>query len=66
MNNKRINLVILLFFLMLCSHVSLAEIDIKSREVDLGRIIQGTPISYIFLLKNPESKPLHIRKIAPD
>ena len=57
-------LLIFLFFFS-AAHVSLANIWIKNKEVDLGKIIQGKTISYAFQIKNNGSKPVTIKKVSP-
>ncbi len=56
----------ILFFIVCITSISFAGIYIKSREIDLGKLIQGRPINYTFYLKNTSDKPLHIKKIVPD
>ncbi|RLB08990.1 MAG: hypothetical protein DRG39_08135 [Deltaproteobacteria bacterium] len=64
---RNINLIdLLILFFLLCVHTCWAKIDISPKKADLGKIIQGKPINYIFLLQNHGNKRLNIKKITPD
>ena len=64
MNRLMVRLLLTLMF-VLCSHLCFASIWIKSKEVDLGKILQGKPIDYIFVIKNNGTKPVKIKKVSP-
>lgn len=59
-------LTILTYFLVLYGSFSFAKVNISDREVDVGKIIQGNPINYIFVIKNMGDKPVNIMSIVPD
>ena len=64
MNRLMVRLLITLIF-VLYSHLCFANIWIKSKEVDLGKILQGKPIEYTFVIKNTGTKPVKIKKVSP-
>jgi len=35
------------------------------KEVDVGKVIQGTPITHVFYIENRKNKPIHILSVAP-
>jgi len=57
---------ILIYFLVLYASVCLAKLKIDKKEVYVGKIIQGNPISYVFVVKNTGDKPIKIERIIPD
>ena len=63
---KKVFMILFFIFILCITSISFADIYIKSREIDLGKLIQGRPINYTFYLKNTSDKPLHIKKIVPD
>ena len=56
---------VLIFLFVLSNHVCLANIWVKNKDVDLGKIIQGRPINYTFVIRNDGSKPVKIIKVSP-
>jgi hypothetical protein len=55
------------FLLVLClTGLSFASIHIKSKEIELGQLIQGKPIDCVFYLENTGDKPVHLKKVVPD
>ena len=64
MNRFAIRLLLILVFVSF-NHLCLAGIWIKSKEVDLGKIVQGKPITYVFVIKNNGTKPVTIKKVSP-
>lgn len=63
--NRKI-FIFIIISILLWAGISWTDDGIKSKEVDLGEIIQGKPLDYTFHLKNPGSKALRIKKITPD
>jgi len=63
---RYIRYIAIIFFIILYNSFCLGKIEVRNKEINLGNIVQGRSINYIFKVKNKGDYPVNIIKVTPD